>query len=58
VAGLPKPEMEKGRPCGRPFHCRAVVRLNYRKDVVFQTSWTPTEARIQLTDAGDRGDRQ
>jgi hypothetical protein len=23
-----------------------------------QMTWTPTEARIQFTDAGDRGDRQ
>jgi hypothetical protein len=48
---------KEGPPRGQPFHCRAVVRP---KSVQrrFQAVATPIEARIQLTDAGDRGDGQ
>jgi hypothetical protein len=35
-----------------------VIRLNLREHTVFQTVRTPIEGRIQLTDAGNRGDRQ
>src|SRR5262245_42587136 len=31
AGGASNASNEKGRPGGRPFHCRAVVRLNYRK---------------------------
>jgi hypothetical protein len=57
LAGLPKPAMEKGRPGGRPFHCRAVVRLNYRKDVVFRRPGPPrrqgSSSRMPATAAID-----
>ena len=49
---------KKGRPDGQPFHCRAVVRLNCCDDAVDQTAPSPVEVGTQLTDAGDRGDRQ
>jgi hypothetical protein len=49
--------MEKGRPSGRPFHCRAVVRLNYRKDVVFRRPGPPrrqgSSSRMPATAAID-----
>src|SRR5262245_31332398 len=49
--------MEKGRPGGRPFHCRAVVRLNYRKDVVFRRPGPPrrqgSSSRMPATAAID-----
>src|SRR5262249_41182157 len=48
---------EKGRPCGWPFHCRTAVRLTDR-DAWGHAAWTSVEARIQLTAAGERGDRQ
>src|SRR5262245_9969083 len=41
AGGASTPANEKGRPGGRPFHCRAVVRLNYRKDVVFRRPGPP-----------------
>jgi hypothetical protein len=57
LAALPKPAMEKGRPGGRPFHCRAVVRLNYRKDVVFRRPGPPrrqgSSSRMPATAAID-----
>src|SRR5579864_2932185 len=51
----PAAQSKKGRPCGQPFHCRAVVRLTDR-DAWCHAALTPVKARIQLTDAGDRGD--
>src|SRR5262245_48970803 len=42
---------------GRPFHCRAVVRLNYRKDVVFRRPGPPrrqgSSSRMPATAAID-----
>ena len=50
-------EMKKGRPGGRPFHCRAVVRLNYRKDANFRRPGAPrrrgSSSRMPATAAID-----
>src|SRR5262245_37101893 len=47
----------EGPPGGRPFHCRAVVRLNYRKDVVFRRPGPPrrqgSSSRVPATPAID-----
>jgi len=32
---------KKGRPCGRPFHCRAVIRLNLREHTAFRRCGSP-----------------
>jgi hypothetical protein len=57
VCGTFEASMEKGRPGGRPFHCRAVVRLNYRKDVVFRRPGPPrrqgSSSRMPATAAID-----
>src|SRR5262245_64396760 len=47
----------EGPPDGRPFHCRAVVRLNYRKDVVLRRPGPPrrqgSSSRMPATAAID-----
>src|SRR5262245_66443646 len=51
-----QPQTE-GPPGGRPFHCRAVDRLNYRKDVVFRRPGPPrrqgSSSRMPATAAID-----
>jgi len=55
---------KKGRPCGRRFHCQAVVRhraganANPAACPNSGHARTSVEVTIQLMDAGDRGDRQ
>ena len=43
--------------CGQPFHCRAVVRLNYRKDAVYRRPGAPwrqgSSSRMPATAAID-----
>jgi len=34
--------MKKGCPCGQPFHCRAVIRLNLREHTVFRRCGPPS----------------
>src|SRR5262245_3719336 len=57
AGGASNASNEKGRPGGRPFHCRAVVRLNYRKDVVFRRPGPPrrqgSSSRMPATAAID-----
>jgi hypothetical protein len=50
--------MKKGRPRGQPFHCRAVIRLIPQSAIWATRQFAgPLKAgRIQLTDAGNRGD--
>src|SRR6516165_4211977 len=33
--------MKKGCPCGQPFHCRAVIRLNLHEHTVFKRCGPP-----------------
>jgi hypothetical protein len=66
--GFRKPVLntKKGRPSGQPFHCQAAARL---REAISARAHEPVtdlshlagasaEARIQFTNAGDRGDRQ
>jgi hypothetical protein len=50
--------MKKGRPlrAALPLSSRDPAKLSWNSH--FQAIWTPIEVRIQLTDAGNRGDRQ
>jgi hypothetical protein len=55
--GISEASNGEGPPDGRPFHCRAVVRLNYRKDVVFRRPGPPrrqgSSSRMPATAAID-----